>query len=180
MPMFSIFPIFLFLSVLISWILIPIESVIADHTAISTYYIRYDIKSSNHQIIADNILMVPAKNEFRIEKFSYISIPCVISMTQGESKNQIHQRAQKAALKKILENRGLKSVKSKNMVTIISYEGIVISPIHIINTQDNDLNRFSYTAQFQFSPIIFPDKWKELKTKATIKEKINDLFLLFQ
>ncbi|MDA3787999.1 MAG: hypothetical protein PF503_05855, partial [Desulfobacula sp.] len=139
-----------------------------DHTAIKTYYIRYDLKSSSHQITDENFLMVPANTEFRMEKFSLLSIPCVISMTQGESKNELFLRAREAALKKTLRDRGLKSVKTKNLVTIVSYEGVIIAPVNISRVSNNDSKLFSYTAQFEFSPITFPDHWRRLKIQSMI------------
>jgi hypothetical protein len=180
MPRFINFLVLAFSTLFIFGVLMQANPVRAEQTAINTYYIRYDIKSSKHQITDENLLMVPAKNEFRTAKFSLISLPCVISMTPGESKNQIQQRAKNQALKSILLKEGLKSVKSKNWVTIISYEGVIISPIDIIGMQGNDPAQFAYTAQFGFSPLAFPDQWQNLKFTTTIKEKLNDFFSFFK
>lgn len=176
MPRFRFFYILAVLSALIFGALTPINLAMAEHTAINTYYIRYDIKSSKHQITDENLLMIPAKDEFRSEKFSLISLPCVISMTPGESKKQILQRAKNQALQNILREKGLRSVKSKNLVTIISYEGVIIAPIDILGIPGGNPAQFAYTAQFGFSPLAFPDQWQNLKLSAAIKEKLNDFF----
>lgn len=180
MPRFIFFSILAFLTALVLGILTLANPAMAEHTAINTYYIRYDIKSSKHQITDENLLMVPAKDEFRTEKFALISLPCVISMTPGESKKQILQRAKNQALKNILREKGLKSVKSKNLVTIISYEGVIISPIDILDIPEDNPVQFAYTAQFGFSPLAFPDQWQNLKLTATIKEKLDAFFSFFK
>lgn len=179
MPLFSNFYDFLFSSALILGMLIWPKPLIADHTPISTYYIRYDIKSSNHRITDENFLMIPAENEFRMENFSQIVLPCVISMTPGESKTNTLQRAKNEALKRVLHEKGLQSVKTKNGVTILSFEGVIIAPIRIFQIPDTEPLRFSYTAHFKYSPVAFPDRWQGLKLRAAIKEKLQDFFRLF-
>lgn len=180
MPIPTIFYIFMFTASLVLGISAPVKPSMADHTAIKIYYVRYDLKSSSHQISDESLLMVPAENEFRTEKFALFSIPCVISMTQGESKNRLIQRAKEAAVKKIVTDRGLKSVKTRNLVTIVSYEGVINTPIQISRISVKDSKFFTYTAEFEFSPLSFPDQWKSLQMQSMIKEKLNDLFLLFQ
>jgi len=172
--------IFIFLAFLLLCLSTSIKPAMADHTAIKTYYVRYDLKSFNHQITDENLLMVPAENEFRTEKFSLFSIPCVISMTQGESKNRLTQRAKETALRKILTDKGLKSVKTRNLVTIVSYEGVIIAPINISRISDKDNKLFTFTAEFEFSSLRFPDQWQSLQMQSMIKEKLNDLLLLFK
>ncbi|MCA1786968.1 MAG: hypothetical protein LC657_13425, partial [Desulfobacteraceae bacterium] len=73
--------------------------VFAAPNSIDTYYIRYDIIYVNHRIADENLLMVPAQNEFRMENFSQVRIAGVISMTPGESKNRLWNRARDQALK---------------------------------------------------------------------------------
>ena len=179
MPLFSNFYHFLFSSALILGIFIWPKPLIAEHTPITTYYIRYDIKSSNHRITDENFLMIPAENEFRMENFSQIALPCVISMTPGESKTDTLQRAKKEALKRILNEKGLQSVKTKNGVTIISYEGVIVTPIRISQIPDNKPTLFSYIAHFKYSPMAFPDRWQGLKIRAAIKEKLHNFLQLF-
>lgn len=180
MPLLRFFYILTFLTAIISGVLTLANPSMAEHTAINTYYIRYDIKSSKHQLTDENLLMIPAKDEFRAEKFALISLPCVISLTPGESKKQILQRAKNQALQNILREKGLRSVQSKNLMTIISYEGVILSPIDILGIPGDNPAQFAYTAQFGFSPLAFPDQWQNLKLSTTIKEKLNDFFSFFK
>ena len=58
---------------------IHITPVIHAYEGIETFYVRYDIKSSKNRMTDSNLLMIPAKNEFRAEKFSQILVSGVIS-----------------------------------------------------------------------------------------------------
>jgi len=171
---------------------------------LETYYVRYDIKYAYNRITDENLLMVPAENEFRMEKFSRASIAGVISMTSGESKNQLFSRARDQALKQLLKTRGLTSVTSENAVTIVSHEGVVRTPVQIVPEQGavpeqgsvqeqsavpeqepGMISRegapiFSYTAETFFAPLAFPDQWEKLKARAYIKEKIDAFFQLLK
>lgn len=107
----------------------------AAQEGLETYYVRYDIKYADNRITDENLLMVPAENEFRMEKFSRATIAGVISMTSGESKNHLFSRARDQALKQLLKTRGLTSVTSENRVTIVSHEGVVRTPVQIVPEQ---------------------------------------------
>ncbi|SDT84581.1 hypothetical protein SAMN04487931_101310 [Desulfobacula phenolica] len=158
----------------------PISTINADE-GIGKYYIRYDVKSSKNRITNDNLLMVPAENDFRAEKFSRISTAGLISTTPGESKTSIEKRIRENSLKTILANKGLKSVKTKGYDTVISYEGIIIPPLIILkNTYHEDQNKHFYEVQIEFCPIAFPDKWKNLNIKHKIKQIFYDFFQLLK
>ncbi|MBU1341601.1 MAG: hypothetical protein KKE44_08205 [Proteobacteria bacterium] len=151
------------------------------YEGIQTYYIRYDVKSSNNTIINDNLLMVPAKNDFRAEKFSQISAAGVISAAPFESKTSVDKRIRDNFLKTILVKNGLKSIKTKDLDTIVSYEGAIITPLDIIKTTYREqLNNYGYEAQVEFSPVAFPDKWETLGMKHKIKEIVYDFFQFFK
>ncbi len=151
------------------------------YEGIETYYIRYDVKSSKNKIMGDDLLMIPAKNDFRAENFSQISTTGVISAAPGESKLSVEKRIKNNSLKAILVNNGLKSVKVKDVDTVISYEGVIITPLNILkNTYNEEQNNYSYEVQIEFSPIAFPDKWETLNIKHRIKEIFYDFFQLFK
>ena len=176
----------------------------AAQEGLDTYYVRYDIKYANNRITDENLLMVPAENEFRKEKFSRATIAGVISMTSGESKNHLFNRARDQALKQMLKTRGLTSVTSENRVTIVSHEGVVRTPVTIVpeksSVQEQEalqekqaapeqetgqlsregLQMFSYTAETFFAPLAFPGQWEKLKARAYIKEKIDAVFQLLK
>jgi hypothetical protein len=144
---------------------------------ITAYYIRYDVKSSKNRVIDDNLLMVPAKNDFRAEKFSQFSITGAISAAPGGPKVSIEKRIRENVVKTILVNQGLKSIKTKDHDTVISYEGRIMTPLNILkNTYDEKNNQYVYDVQIEFSPIAFPDKWKTLNRYHKIKQVFDEFF----
>ncbi len=145
------------------------------------YYVRYDIKSSANTIIDDNLLMVPAKKEFRAENFSFIRTSGAVSAISGNQKYSVDEQIKKHALSSLLVTNGLKSVKTRDYDTVISYEGVFISPLKIIKKNYNSKqNIYEYDVQVEFSPITFPDKWETLKLKHKIKTIFHDFFKLLQ
>ncbi len=151
------------------------------YEGIETYYVRYDIKSSNNTIVNDNLLMIPAKNDFRAENFSQISSQGVISAAPGDSKALIDKRIREQSLKTILVKQGLKSVETKDHDTVVSYEGVITAPVTIIENEfKEERNGYVYKSQVEFSPIAFPDRWESLSTKFTIKKWLTDFFQLFK
>jgi len=160
------------------WVLIPATY---PDEGINTYYIKYDIKSSKNTIVNDNLLMVPSKNDFRAEKFSQISVSGVISAAPGESNESAQKRIKENALKNILLNNGLKSVKTKDYDTVISYEGVMMTPLTLVkNTYVKEQNGYLYEVRVEFSPIAFPDRWETLNMRHKIKELVYDFFQLFK
>jgi hypothetical protein len=153
---------------------------------IKQYYIRYDIKSSNNRIVNSTILMVPGDTDFRTKSYRVWRIKGQTTAVPGNSTKQSLNRARENALKQLLEERGLKSVSTKTSVsagktaameTVISYEGGFIAPIEVVE-QGYDPQAQSFTAVFlvRFSPVSFPDRWKWLKFKTTIKSFFKDVF----
>jgi hypothetical protein len=160
------------------WVFIPATY---PDEGMNTYYIKYDIKSSKNRLVDDNLLMVPSKNDFRTEKFSQILISGVISADPGESNEATQQRIKENALKNILVNNGLKSVKTKDNDTVISYEGVIMTPLTLKkNTYLEERNEYAYEVRVDFCPIAFPDRWEKLNMKHRIKEMVNDFFQLFK
>ncbi len=125
--------------------------------------------------------MVPAENEFRAENFSPIPVSGLVLAGPQESNQTLDNLARKKAFKRLLEQHGLKSVKTHNQETIISYEGLISTPITLrISPYNADLTGYPYTAEIQFAPIAFPDQWDTLKTKFRIKQIFHDFILLFK
>jgi len=150
------------------------------YEGIDTFYIRYDIKSSKNKITDSSLLMIPAENEFRAEKFSQIIVSGVISADSKQNQISIEKMVREDSLKAILEKNGLQSVKTKDVDTVISYEGVIITPVKILETVYNeDQNNYSYEVQVEFSPIAFPDKWETLNMKYRIKKTLHNFLELF-
>lgn len=148
---------------------------------IDHYYVRYDIKSSRNRVIDTNLLMIPSKNEFRSENFSYFLTSTLVTLVPGQAKEDIHLKAKENAVKSILESSGLKSVQTRDLDTVVSYEGAIITPIMIVeNTCDPDQGTCLFTMQVMFSPISFPDQWEKQKFGYKIKQIFYDFFQLFK
>ncbi len=147
------------------------------YEGISIYYVRYDMKSSNNRLVDDNLLIIPAANDFRAENFSLMTVTGEISAAGKAS--HIDTQIRDNALKTLLVQSGLKSVKTKDHDTVISYEGVMKTPFNISRKTYNN-NHINYEAQIQFSPISFPDRWKTLGVKDKIKGIIKDFFELFK
>ncbi len=150
------------------------------YEGIAVYYIRYDVKSSKNRISSDNLLMIPAENEFRSEKFSYIITTGVISARSNENNFSVDEKIRDDALKTVLKNNGLKSVESRDLDTVISYEGMIMTPVKIIkNNYSEKLDNYSYEAGVEFAPIAFPDRWETLHMKYRFKRAVNNFLELF-
>ncbi|WP_232364042.1 hypothetical protein [Desulforapulum autotrophicum] len=156
---------------------------------IGCYYIRYDIKSSNNRIVDSALVMVPADQEYRTSVFYPHRAGGGTTAVPGNSAEQSLARAQENALKKLLEQRGLKSVSSRSSVfsgktaameTVISYEGAFLPPIEVVE-QNYSPRTESFNAVFlvRFSPIAFPDQWKWLEFKTRVKSIFQDIISLF-
>lgn len=155
--------------------------VLKAYEGIQKYYVRYEVKSSRNRIKNENLLMIPVKNEFRSEKFSHQIISGAISADSGFKNKHIDLIIQEDALKTILKNEGLKSVHIKDVDTIISYEGAILSPINILSkSYDPTENRYQYNLEIEFSPIAFPDQWKNKKNVHNLKSIISDFLELFK
>ncbi len=148
---------------------------------IDRYYVRYDIKSDKNKITDERLTMVPANKDFRAENFSFSLVSSAISADYRESKQTIDTLARESALKHVLEQKGLQSVKTHNNETIISYEGMAITPVFLsVLPYDDALGGYRYTARIQFAPLAFPDQWESLKLKHRMKAILYDFFLLFK
>ena len=148
---------------------------------INCFYIRFDIKSSANKIQSENLIMIPAQNDFRAEKFSQISVSGVISAAPGESNESTQKRIRENVLKNILLNNGLKSVKTKDYDTVLSYEGVIITPLRLVkNIYVEEQNGYMYEIGVDFCPIAFPDRWETLNMKYKIKELFYDFMQLFK
>ena len=150
------------------------------YEGIETFYVRYDIKSSKNKIADSSLLMIPGKNEFRAEKFSQIIVSGVISADSKLNQISVEKMVREDSLKSILVKNGLQSVKTKDFDTVISYEGVIITPVKILKTVYNEKqNNYSYEVQVEFSPIAFPDKWETLNMKYRLKKILHNFLELF-
>ena len=149
------------------------------------YYVRYDIKSSGNKLVDSKLTMVPAENEFRAENFSRIAAKGAISAGPGSSSgtssvDRLILSAKRDALKRVLRERGLKSVTSRDADTVVSYEGAVKTPVELTGHGYNrETGQFEASFQVVFSPTAFPDRWEELEFKDRVKKLFSDFLQLF-
>ena len=163
-------------------ILICLQPLLAEElNGIATYYIRFDIKISSHRITDGKLTMVPAHGAFRAANFSYFPISGIIKALPQEASQTIEVKIKQNAFTQLLEQKGLKSVKTFNNDTIVSYEGCVKLPIALYISPYDDKNKgFPYSARILFSPLSFPDQWESLHRRFKIKELFDNFFIFFQ
>lgn len=148
---------------------------------INTYYIRFDLKSSNQRITDGKLTMVPAQEDFRAANFSYFPVTGIIPALPQESARTIEAKAKQNAYIQLLEQKGLKSVKTLNYDTIISYEGCVRMPVALFISPYDDKNKgFPYSGRVLFSPLSFPDQWESMRRRFKVKKLLDNFFLFFQ
>jgi len=148
---------------------------------ITTYYIRYDVKFSNHKITNGNLTMVPAEKDYRAEIFSQIPVTHVIAADPLESNQTLMLLAQKSVCIRILKQNGLKSVTTMNLDTVIRYEALVNTPLNIkIGPYEPSMLGYPYTAHIHFAPLAFPDQWDSFRRKFKIRKIFDDFILLFK
>jgi len=148
---------------------------------ISTYYIRFDLKSSRQRITDGKLTMVPAHEQFKAANFSYFPISGIVPARPQEMAQSIEAKAKENAFIQLLEQKGLKSVTTLNYDTIISYEGCVQMPVALFISPYDDKNKgFPYTARVLFSPLSFPDQWESLRHRFKIKKLLDNFLLFFQ
>ncbi len=148
---------------------------------IALYYIRYDIKSTKHRIVDENLLMVPCRDEFRAENFSSVNAVGVISAANNENEHILTRLGKESAIISLLRANGLRSVTTRDYDTVISYEGAIKTPVLILEKgfiQKN--NSYFVKISADFSPVAFPDRWNNLKLKNKIKKLFSSFILLFK
>ncbi len=151
----------------------------------SLYYVKLNIIAVNNTISESKLDILPAENEFRIQKFECIR---VTGMADGNTTIDIESAAKHNAISKILTRYGLKSIKSKHRivntrsrdVVVLRYEGVIKYPINILR-QGYTMDHAIYTIETEilFSPIPFPDRWSLLYLKHIIKNYFREVVLLF-
>ena len=163
-------------------VLICLKPLSAGHlNEISTYYIRFDVKSSSQRITDGKLTMVPAHEEFRAANFSSFPVSGIIPALPQEASQTIEAKIKQNAFIQLLEQKGLKSVVTLNYDTIVSYEGCVQLPITLLISPYDDKNKgFPYTARILFSPLSFPDQWESLRRRFKIKKLLDNFILFFQ
>ena len=125
--------------------------------------------------------MIPCENEFRAENFSIIQTYGAISATYNESENTLTKFAKENAIISLLRENGLRSVQSKDYDTVVSYEGVIKTPVIILEKGFvKKSNSFFIKIETNFSPVSFPDKWRNLKTKSRIKEFFSGFISFFK
>ncbi len=89
--------------------------------------------------------------------------------------------ARNAAVISVLEQHGLTSVETRDLDTVVSYEGAVIMPVAVTKTDcaENRDGACTITARVLFSPISFPDRWPEQQFRFKIRRFFKDLFSVF-
>ncbi len=178
------------LFILLPGLLIPVNPATAGSIpGVRIYYARFDIKINNHAIKRSNLLVVPCDDEFRREKFTTLIIHGSSDASADTNAGNMETRARHNAIKLLLEQQGLKSVKavsgtingSNKTSTVISYEGAIKLPGRIIQTRyNNSANQYLVKMAVEFAPLSFPDRWKMQTIKFKLKQLTSNFFLMFK
>ncbi|MCK5312729.1 MAG: hypothetical protein KAJ62_11495, partial [Desulfobacteraceae bacterium] len=98
-----------------------------------------------------------------------------------ESENTLIKFAKENAIISLLRGNGLRSVNTRDYDTVISYEGVIKTPVIILGKGfEKKSGSYFIKIQTDFSPVAFPDKWKHLKTKSQIKKFFSNFISLFR
>ena len=169
--------VFLFIFVFISYDLSASES--------SLYYVRYDYKTRNGLLVESNLLMIPAKEEFRIKSFMKYRITGKALVSE---KSDPLSAAKQDALKNILQSFGIKSIHNKsisdqtnhNEETVLSYEGLIKTPYYILNQGFTDnSNHYEVEMDIFFSPITYPSDWSFNYFKKKLYDILHNMISVF-
>lgn len=148
---------------------------------IEAYYLRYDVMTSSNKIVKDNLMMVPSEDDFRAADFSWIKTSDAIFADPNDSKQVIEKKIKENAIKSVLVKHGLKSVKTKDYDTVVSYEGIIMGSLQIENYHFlADMKTVTYNAEIKFAPISFPSDWEWLSFKKKVGNMFKDFWDLFK
>ncbi len=150
------------------------------------YYVRADLKTVNGVTVESNLIMVPARKEYRIKKFM---IRKVTGVSDQDTRLDLSTSAEHNALINLLIHSGLMSVNGKRTTSnihseqeiTISYEGVIKFPLKTIRENFIDNNtRYSVDLEVTFAPIADPDDWKALQEKQKKKSLIESILSLFK
>jgi len=152
----------------------------------SIYYSKLYVQTTNGIITDSGLEMLPARSEFRMEKFSCFQVTGEIT---GDTTLDTLTEAKQNAISKILLAHGLKSVKSSRVLinsesrdkTILNYEGVVRIPCRVLEADflENPTNRGVHM-EVWFAPMAFPSEWSSLYWKALIKNAFLDAAAFFK
>lgn len=148
-------------------------------------YIRSDIKIINGREVENNLLMVPADEEFRITAFAHYN---VTGICQGEAKPDPFSAAKHNAFKNLLRSFGVKSIRNKNESqkthlhdeSVLSYEGF-IKTTYIITSQgfDPGKNIFKVDMEIEFAPLAYPSEWRFRHFKKKLYDTLKNMISVF-
>lgn len=153
-----------------------------------TAYIRLDVLFGDQAFERANLLMVPADEDYRAEYFSRVRVVGTAGNAGSTSGLDRLSQAKHNAIKMLLENQGLCSVKnqsatvknSSHSATIMSYEGAVKLPLTVSEQRyDPVTDTLTVMLTVDFAPLAFPDRWRTMKTKSAVQDYFQDFFSLF-
>ena len=150
------------------------------------YYAKYEIIIENGVFTDARLIMAPAFNEFRMEKFISTTIS---GKSDKNSSIDGLSSAQHNALKGLLVERGLQSVDHTAYLfnwisrgkTIMRYEGVIRYPGTILKQgYDQKDSVYFIEMKVEFSPIAFPDRWSLLYIKKKIFKSAAGFLSIFR
>lgn len=131
----------------------------------SVYYARYRIYSENGMITKSLLEMLPAQDEYRMERFQRRK---AVGVASNRAEIDVESAAIHDAIGRVLLNCGLQSVHGRRTMVfstsedlvILDYEGVLRYPIvtrPVEAPQPDGMYRIE--AEIQFAPLAFPTQW---------------------
>lgn len=177
----TFFSFYLFSGVCIPW-LVP-AAFPADCENI--LYVRLDIKTINGLETENRLLMQPATDDFRMTSFINVNV-------QGSSALNADldsfSAAKHDAFKHLLRESGTRSIRNRNISnegtvhdeSILSYEGFLKTPYHILSQGVNsETGLYDVDLVLSFSPLAYPDQWGFHYLKKKLYETIKNMVSVF-
>ena len=150
------------------------------------YYVRAEVMSANGIIVNTDLIMVPARKEFRTAKFQTIIVG---GNAPTGSQPDCLTAARHNAIVILLMQNGLKSIYSRQYthnsklqtVVVMRYEGVVRQPLEILDSRyQPDGSGCSANWSMRYSPIAFPDQWRLLYLRHKFNDYSDAVISLFQ
>lgn len=151
-----------------------------------TLYIRLDIRTVNGMEVESNLLMLPAKDDYRTTTFSAFNVE---GSCPFEAKPDTLSAAKHDAFKKLLTSFGVRSIRNTSEThstrihdeSILSYEGFIKTPYDIVSQRyDPEKKIFSIAMEVSFAPLAYPPEWSFLYFKKKLYEVLHNMISVFR
>lgn len=148
-------------------------------------YIRLDIKTINGREVENNLLMLPAEEEFRIASFDHYNVTG--SCPENAKPDQL-SAAKHDAFKNVLRSFGVRSIRNKSQSrksqlheeSVLSYEGFIKTTYEIVSQGFDPENQvFNVKMGIDFAPLAYPSEWRIRYYKKKLYDTLKNMISVF-